>query len=39
LAKLDVQLMVDYDRLIPLYLGYLRAEGFIDGTVATSEVL
>ena len=39
LAKLDVQLMVDYDRLIPLYLGYLRGEGFIDGTVATSEVL
>jgi len=25
--------------LIPLYLGYLRGEGFIDGTVATSEVL
>jgi len=39
LAKLDVHLMVDYDRLIPLYLGYLRGEGFIDGTVATSEVL
>jgi amino acid adenylation domain-containing protein/thioester reductase-like protein len=39
LTKHDVHLTVDYDRLIPLYLAYLRAEGFIDETVATPAVL
>jgi thioester reductase-like protein len=39
LTKQDVQLTVDYERLIPLYLAYLRAEGFIDETAATSAVL
>ena len=39
LTQHDVQLTVDYERLIPLYLAYLRAEGFIDETVASLAVL
>jgi hypothetical protein len=39
LTKHDVQLTVDYERLIRLYLAYLRAEGFFDETVASVAVL
>jgi thioester reductase-like protein len=39
LAKRDVQLTVDYERLIPLYLAYLRAEGFVDEPVADSVIV
>jgi amino acid adenylation domain-containing protein/thioester reductase-like protein len=38
LTKQDVHLTDDYERLIPLYLDYLRAEGFIDETAATPAV-
>ena len=39
LTKQDVPLTDDYERLIPLYLAYLRAEGFIEDAVPTSAVL
>ena len=39
LAKQGVQLTVDYERLVPLYLAYLRAEGFIDEVVADPAIL
>lgn len=39
LTKQDVHLTDNYDRLIPLYLDYLRAQGFIDETAATPAVL
>ena len=39
LAKQGVQLTVDYERLVPLYVAYLRAEGFIDEAVADQAVL
>jgi len=39
LTKQNVHLTDDYERLIPLYLAYLRAEGFIDETVSTSAIL
>ncbi|MGX7000244.1 amino acid adenylation domain-containing protein [Caballeronia sp. KNU42] len=39
LTRHDVQLTVDYEQLIPLYLAYLRAEGFLDESVTNLAVL